>query len=181
MLPSDLLRARISRDRIRPVYVPIDRDNLSLAERLTQTYLAGIGAKKGAVLDRVREIEDEGYDFKLVRGLSTLLERRATFEVEGQIDPVEARNKVFTAASRARVTSPAEREDVLRSVSAGLGVTPEAVEKALFSDLDDELMLRDFRPFPSGEALLRYYNLSLTQTLLFKSLRVEFSASGNWK
>jgi uncharacterized protein len=181
MLPSDLLRARISRDRIRPIYVPIDRDNLALAEKLSETYLAGIGKRKGAVLDRVREIEEEGYDFKLVRGLSTLLERRATFEVEGEIDPVGARNKVFTAASLARVTGPADREDVLRSVSTGLGVTPEALEKALFSDLDDELMLRDFRPFPSAEALLRYYNLSLTQTLLFKSLRVEFSASGNWK
>jgi hypothetical protein len=29
--------------------------------------------------------------------------------------------------------------------------------------------------------LLKRYNFSLTQTLLFKSLRLEFSASGNWK
>ena len=41
-----------------------------------------MGKKKGELLERLKEVENEGHDFKLVRGLSTLLERRCVFEVE---------------------------------------------------------------------------------------------------
>ncbi|MGA2663467.1 MAG: DUF790 family protein [Nitrososphaerales archaeon] len=182
MLPSELLRARVSRGKIRPVFVALDGDGLALAERLTRTFGEGVGAPRGALLDRLREIEGEGHDFKLVRGLSTLLERRALFEAEsGGLDPATVRSAVFREASRARALTPEERRGVLGRVAGGMRVSPEALERALFCDVDDELVLRSFRPFSSSETLLRYYNLSLTQTLLFKSLRVEFSASGNWK
>ena len=181
LLPSNLLRARISRERIRPLYVSVDPDSTALAERITGIYRDGLGRKKGKLLERLRALENEGNDFKLVRGLSTLLDRRSTFEAESALDPMEARKTVFTEASRARVSSAEERDRVLRESAAKLGVPRDALEKALFSDIEDELILREFRPFPSPEVLLRYYNLSVTQTLLFKSLRMEFSASGNWK
>jgi len=183
LLPSNLLRAKISRGKIRPAYVTLDADNLALAERITSAYGQVIGKRKEELLDGLREIEGAGYDFKLVRGLSTLLERRSTFEAErvGGLEPVEVRRAVFARASRARASSAGERRAVLQSASDELGVSPDALEKVLFSDVDDELIVKDFRPFSSPDILLKYYNLSVAQTLLFKSLRVEFSASGNWK
>ncbi len=182
MLPSNLLRARISKGRIRPLYVALDADSLALAERITGTYRDGVGKRKGELLDKLKEVENDGHDFKLVRGLSILLDRRSTFEADcAGLNPVEARRTAFREASRSRASSPREKNGVLQKVSTELGVSPEALEKTLFSDIDDELILRDFKPFPGPDTLLKYYNLSLAQTLLFKSLRVEFSASSNWK
>jgi uncharacterized protein len=181
LLPSDLLRVRISRGRISPVFVSLDPDSLALAQTLIDIYREGVGRKKGELIGRLREVENQGRDFKLVRGLSALLERRCVFEVDsGGMDPFEARRAVFREASRARASSAEERERVLRDVSTGMGVSTGALEKALFSDVDDELFLRSFEA-PDPRALLRSYNLSVTQTLLFRALRMEFSASGNWK
>ncbi|MDG6988082.1 MAG: DUF790 family protein [Nitrososphaerota archaeon] len=180
MLPSNLLRAKISRGKINPLYVGLDADTLALAERVTGVYRDSVGKRKGELIDRLAEAEGEGYDFKLVRGLAALLERRCVFKAEGAVDPMQARMAVFEEASRKRVTSVEERGEVVRTVAAKLGIPEEALERTIYSDLDEELVLKDFQPLDSG-LLLRRYNLSLTQTLLFKSLRVEFSASGNWK
>ena len=180
MLPSNLLRARISGGRIRPVFVGLDADAVALAERITGIYRDGVGKRKGELLERLKEVENEGHDFKLVRGLSTLLERRCVFEAESELNPVEARKAVFREASIVKASSQEDRRRVLRKVSAELATSPEALEKTLFCDMEEELIVRDFKPLPN-DTLLKYYNLSVTQTLLFKSLRVEFSASGNWK
>ncbi len=180
MLPSNLLRAKISGGKIRPTYAIIEPGTVALAERVIGAFSDGNGRKKGELLERLKKIENEGNDFKLVRGMSALLERRCVFKVDSATNPMAARMAVFEEASKAKATSVAETKAVLRSVSKKLGVSPEALEKALSSDLEDELITTDFEPL-SAELLIRQYNLSLTQTLLFKSLRVEFSASGNWK
>src|SRR5216683_1425877 len=181
MLPSNLLRAKISKGKIRPVYVALDTESLALAERITDTYRDGVAKRKGELLEKLKELENDGHDFKLVRGLSILLDRRSTFDADSALNPVEARRAVFREASRTKASSPGEKNLVLQRVSTKLGVSPEALERTLFSDVEDELILRDFKPFLGPDVLLKYYNLSLAQTLLFKSLRVEFSASSNWK
>ena len=180
MLPSNLLRAKVSRGKIRPLYADLEPDTIALAERIRGIFGEGIGRRKGELIDRLREVEDEGHDFKLVRGLSALLERRCVFEPESAIDPREARAAVFEEASRRRATTPEERSGVLRTISGKLGVSQEALERTLYSDIEEELILKEFKPL-DPDPLLKRYNLSLTQTLLFKALRVEFSASGNWK
>jgi len=172
---------KISRGKILPAFVAVDPDAIALAESLIDIYREGIGRKKGELIERLKAVENQGHDFKLVRGLSALLERRCVFEADsGGMNPVEARRAVFREASRARASSEEEREKVLREVSTELGTSAEALERTLFSDVDDELILRGFEPL-NPQTLLKRYNFSVTQTLLFKALRVEFSASGNWK
>jgi predicted nuclease of restriction endonuclease-like RecB superfamily len=178
MLQSDLLRVRISHGKIYPTYATLNTDNLRLAERISDTFKQYVGRKKGELLDELKEFE--GFDYKLVRGLSTLLERRCIFEPDTRLNPKEVRMVVFEEASKARVSTLEQRDRIIRDVSAKLNLDASVVEKALYSDVEDELVLRDFRPLPP-DVLIRYYNFSLTQTLLFKSLRVDFSASGNWK
>ncbi len=69
---------------------------------------------------------------------------------------------------------------MLQQSAIKIGISSALLEKTLFSDLEDELILKDFKPL-APESLIKRYNLSLLQTLLLKSLRLEFSASGNWK
>ncbi len=182
MLPSNLLRVKISKGKIRPIYATLDSGTIQLAESITNLYKSGVGRKKGELAERLKEVENQGNDFKLTRGLSMLLERRCLFEAETALNPAEARKVVFGEASRVRATSAEEKEGVLQRVSTELRVSRDALERSIFSDVDDELILRDFKPLQGGtDALLRYYNLAVTQTLLFKALRVEFTASDNWK
>jgi predicted nuclease of restriction endonuclease-like RecB superfamily len=180
MLPSNLLRAKVSGGKIRPIYVSLDVDTLALAGKITGIFRDGMGRRKGELLERLKGVEDEGHDFKLVRGLSVLLERRCIFEAQSALNPREARMAVFEEASKARATSPEQRDDVIQGASRRLGVPQQDLERTLFSDIEEELMLKGFEPLDS-DVLLKRYNFSLTQTLLFKSLRMEFSASGNWK
>src|SRR2546428_3475413 len=180
MLPTNLLRAKISRGTISPLYASLDFDTIELAERISGIFRDATGKRRGELMDKLREVEEGGNDFKLVRGLSTLLERRCTFEAESAFNPMEARMAVFEEASRSRTTSPEQRNGVIQTVSTKLGISSEAMERTLFSDLEDEVILKEFEPL-EAERLLKQYNLSVTQTLLFKSLRVEFTAAGNWK
>src|SRR6267143_6131427 len=103
MLPSNLLRAKISRGTISPLYASLDLDTLALAERISGIFRDSTGKRRGELMDKMREVEG-GNDFKLVRGLSTLLERRCTFEAESAFNPKEARMAVFEEASRNRTS-----------------------------------------------------------------------------
>ena len=181
MLPSSLLVARRWRDRIRPVYAQLSQENLGVASLLIQTYRDHVGRRKGDLNEAVEGLEDLGYDYRYVRGLSALLDRRCQLESKAAIDPVKARRHVFqTAHKRVLPTTPEARQAVLRQSASGLGIPMETLEESLYADLEDELLQEGFEPV-DPEALVRQYNLSLTQTLLFYSTELQFTSTGNWQ
>jgi len=139
-----------------------------------------VGEKKGVLLQKLKNLESQEPDYKLFRGLVTLLERRCTYVVKSPIDPKYARDLVFKEASRRKVVSPSERSQVIQDVSQRLGLEPGELERSLWKDLEEEQVLKDFLPIDPG-SLIRRYNFSLAQTALFKSTKMEFTASGNWK
>ena len=179
MLPSNLLRSRISKGEIRPTMVPIDAENLKLAKGLVHTFEANLDVKKGVLLKKIKEIELDIGEYKLVRGLATLLERRCTFELEKPLKPGELRLKVFEQASIQKVLSSDERKALLTEVGSEVGLSHDDLDRALWSDIDEALILRKFEPI-SPDNLLKRYNLSLVQTLILRSLRLSFTTSGNW-
>jgi len=179
MLPSNLLRSRISKGVIRPTMVPIDAENLKLAEGLVRTFESNLDMKKGRLLKKIKEIEQEIGEYKLVRGLATILERRCTFELEKPLNPGELRLRVFEQASNQKVLSRDARQALLQEVGIKVGLSPEDLERALWSDIEEELILRKFEGI-SPDNLLKRYNLSLVQTLILRSLRLSFTTSGNW-
>ena len=181
MLPSSLLITRRWRDKIRPVYAKLNKENLEVARLLVQTYGDHIGKKKGELSEAVHGLEDLGYDYRYVRGLSTLLDRRCQLEAKVTIDAIKSRRQVFKIAHKIGFpTTPEARRTVLNRAAIQLGVTAEILEESLYGDLEDELVLRDFKPIDS-ETLVKQYNLSLTQTLLFYSTELTFSTVGNWQ
>ncbi|MFQ6011148.1 MAG: DUF790 family protein, partial [Nitrososphaerales archaeon] len=179
MLPTNLLRARISKGEIRPTMVPIDPDNLKLAESLIHTFESNLDLKKGLLLKKLKEIEQEVGEYKLVRGLATLLERRCGFELEKPVNPPELRMEVFEQSSAQKVFSLEARKDLLHKLGNKVGLSAQDLERALWSDIDEELILKGFETI-SPDALLKRYNLSLIQTLMLRSLRLSFTANGNW-
>lgn len=181
MLPAPLLRAKVSGGgHITPVFAPLSPDNLSLAERMIEAYTISLGSRKQMLDSTIHSFEDEGFDYRFVRGLSSLLERRSLFQPDSSMDPAESRRIVFTEASRMRVSDGKGRGEVLQTVAEKTGMTVDRLEQTLWSDVDENLILKSFDP-PGATELLEQYNLSLAQTLLFKSLAMSFKASDNWK
>jgi predicted nuclease of restriction endonuclease-like RecB superfamily len=181
MLPLNLLIARTRKGFVKPVYASLDQANLEIAQILIELFRASIGKKKGEILEEVRGYEELGFDYRFIRGLSTILERRCLFETKSSLDPGMVRRLLFQESCRLGIALTKEKRlQALSSVAKTLGVTPEEIEESLWGDLEEELILREFRPL-EPKALLKYYNLCLTQTLLLRSTFLEFTVRGNWK
>ncbi|MCK4475901.1 MAG: DUF790 family protein, partial [Methanophagales archaeon] len=179
MLPSELLVTKIRKDRIYPVFAEIDEEHLELAEELIEVYSNFAGKKKSEIDEIVAEFE-QGLNFKLVRGLRTLLERRCIFKSKFAIEPVLARRAVFETASSKKVTIGKEREKVMEEVAKKLNISVDDLEQSLWADQESEVVLDDFAAL-TPEELLKLYNLSLAQTLLFKSTGMTISFKSNYK
>jgi predicted nuclease of restriction endonuclease-like RecB superfamily len=181
LLPLDLLVVRTREGSIHPVFADISGDYLDLASRLIRLFKDSVGMKKGELLEQISTLEMENFDYRLVRGLSMILQRLGTFEMEAAVDSLLVRRKLFEAASSGSlVYSEGARREIICKVADQLKISPELLEELIYADLDDELVLKEFRLVNSTE-LLRMYNLSLTQTLLLRSTYIEVEVSDGWK
>ncbi len=179
MLPSELLAVRIKRGNISPVFAYLTEDNVEVARDLIKIFGDSVSKKYGELEGLAEELE-QGANFKFIRGLRTLLERRCVFETKSAVDPIAARRRVFEEASKTIVTTKERREEVLRRAAAALGMSIEELEKSLFADHESEQVLKEFAA-PTPEEQLKWYNLSLAQTLLFKAVGMEVFVSGNYQ
>src|ERR687891_2175377 len=204
MLTLQLLRVRTRNGAIYPLFCTRE-DDIELAKKIIQEFeQTWKNKEKKAVLeDRISAIEelDAGSDYKLVRGFYALLERRCTFKSrdsnsdnDGEtssssstipiMDPPRIRKAVFEESSkRGFALTELERREIADSVASKLHLSsPDVVLKAMWSDLDDNLILDHFDAI-DPEALVGWYNLSLMQTLLFNCTKLDFYISGglNWK
>ncbi len=181
MLPTELLVVRKRKDAMQPRYVEISQDNLQVAASLIDAYKQHVGEKKKVLKELVAELEDEGYDYRFIRGLSFLLDRKSVFKCNSEINPENVRRKVFhTTTDQGVPTTVKARKQLLESVASELKTTAQVVEESLYADLESELSIEAFEP-PTPQDLLLEYNLSLAQTLLFDSVELVFTASGNWQ
>jgi len=146
-----------------------------LAEELIHIFTQYQGQKYKKLLEKREEIE--GDNFKVVRALSILLERRCSFIPSSELPGSEVRSFLF---EHGFVTTLEERDKLLEKASQFFHVSKSKVEEAMFSDLWDEQVLSDFNPL-SPDELIRRYNLSLTQTLLFDALGLNFKVGGNYQ
>lgn len=182
MLPLPLLRIRTRKGIITPLFC--SEDELQLAKKVTEEFEETLKRKekKKLLLERIAAYESK-YDYKLVRGLYTLLERRCVFKSTSNLDSVFVRRTVFEEASRRGFAlTDFERSDIISSAASRIGVSVSDVEEALWSDLEENMVLEQFDSMDASD-LIGWYNLSLMQTLLFNCTKFEFYVRGgvNWK
>lgn len=173
MLTKDLLEVTKYKPNINPVYREID-EYAGVAARVIEAYQTGL--TRGDIDEAVSELETHD-TFKLVRGLSKLVERRSTFEQDAPVPPSQLREAAF---QRGYVTNQAERAAVIEALAEEFDLTVEAVEAGLWADREENEVLVS-TPEMAPDELLKQYNLSLTQTLLFDALELEFTASENFQ
>jgi predicted nuclease of restriction endonuclease-like RecB superfamily len=93
--------------------------------------------------------------------------------------PANAKRIVFEECKGA-VTDIKERKKVIDRVARKLSAEPSVLEKALWADMEENLIIKEFQTI-TPEALLKQYNLFLTQTLLFKATGMEIQIEDNYQ
>jgi uncharacterized protein len=181
LFPSDLLLVWKRKGEIVPRYAKPSGENDAVAIFLIEAYKSHVGEKKKVLKALVADLEDKGYEYRFVRALFLLLDRKSTFVCHSKADPIDLRRKIFQASEQFGLpTNSKKRREILETVASKMALSIQDVEKDFYSDLDSELVLEKFDA-PSVSELLSEYNLSLTQTLLFDATELSFTASGNWQ
>lgn len=213
MLSSELLRTRIFRNGqcIVPEFVdPQERDALVLSSKLIKLLevCSSNQVSKIEIFSRVFQIESQYKDYKLVRGLLQILERRCTYlpglrgysslrdkdkceagqqntdpNKDLMNDPMLLRREVFEESARVGFAlTKNERINILEKIASKSGLELESLETLMWNDLDENQRLGRFETISAPELLVSY-NLSLLQTLLFGAIEMEFYIKGgtSWK
>ncbi len=167
----------VSKGKIAPVYAPLDQDNLEIALSVIGVFKEHLGRTYGELIEELEGIEEINY--RLIRGLAQILERRCVIEIGSVIDPIAARKAVFEE-SKGFITSEEERKEVLGKVARKLSIEVDDLEKALWADQEGNLVIKEFQTL-TPEDLLRHYNLSLAQTLLFRATGMEIQIEDNYQ
>jgi predicted nuclease of restriction endonuclease-like RecB superfamily len=182
MLPLQLLRARRSGRKLILKFCSGRDIELELAEELISVFRKHVGRKVGELERELEDIEERyegmGVDFKLVRGLSTLLERKCDVETkETKVKPDQIRRIVFERAAKLGGFVIDEREEVLKAIAEELKIDPSEIEELMWADWDENKEIKSFNE-PTAADLLREYNQSLLQTALFRAIRMELFVRG---
>lgn len=182
MLPLQLLRARRSGRRLILKFCAGRELEMELAEELISLFRRHVGRKVGDLERELEDLEERyeemGVDFKLIRGLSTLLERRCVVETrETKIKPDQIRRIVFERAAKLGGFVTSEREEIIREAAMELKMDPSEIEELMWADWDENKEIREFNA-PDAAELLREYNQSLLQTALFRAIRMELFVRG---
>ncbi len=175
MLPHELIRVRRTKAAITPLFA--DDEKLSLAKTLIAVYEENRDKRRGELLEGLASCEELGYDYKLVRGLSAVLDSRCIFGTRSFVPAVKARTMLFEAAARRPSITERDRVEVLAEVAGRLGVAPGDVDESIYADLVDEQHLVDFRE-PAPDELLQLYNFALVVAVLAYSVHVAANWSG---
>ncbi|MFA9426919.1 DUF790 family protein [Natronorubrum sp. A-ect3] len=175
MLTKDLLRVSRAGGGYHPQFA--GREHRPLAARVIGTYQGHIGEPRAVLEDALADLEADAPDFKLVRGFAALLEREATFETDAAVDPERARRAAFEAAEAVDVVSEDDRTMALIRAGESLSCSADALERALYADLEERQVLTAFEPRWDPDNLLAQYNLSLAQTALFDATELRVRSS----
>ncbi len=175
MLAPEHIRVKRRKGTMKPIYA--SEDELGLAKTLISVHRDAVEKTRRELRGAVSDCEELGYDYKLVRGLASLLEERCAFESRAVIRPLKARKAVFSEAGRIVVATEEKRKRVMANAAFRLGISTLELEQSLYADLDDEQTLAGFEA-PEPLDLLKEYNFALTVALVAHGKRLEVSYKG---
>ncbi|AWR96586.1 DUF790 family protein [Acidianus sulfidivorans JP7] len=173
MLPSELARYKIENNKVIPLFATVN--DKELAESIIELFAEG--KKVGEILDNIKVLEkiyNTPHKIKLIRGFYKEMIRQCDFLENSPIDPRIIRREIFSLGP---VTTDEKRREIISSLNEKFRIN---VEKFMFADMDEEKVIINIRKI-DPITLIKMYNLSLLQTLLFKSYKLTVQIEGNWK
>lgn len=187
MLTGDLVRVRATREGLKVGF--IDPDQARMVEKaagILAAFQDNLGQSRAVLDDALAEVEGDGIDHKLTRGLAKICLDRAEFDTTSPMPPVDLRKAVFALAARvgpvrsvsfelAEVDAAVMTEAALwERLSGELGIPAASLVRGLYADLPSEqtLMTLDVPELPGltgAEWLLHRYNTALVQATLLRA------------
>ena len=195
MIPSDLLRYKIDykNNKIDPILCNIDSysPEYQIAKKILEIFdECYVNRYNKAKLNyMIKALEYSQKDYKLIRGLYSIIEKRCSFKStyeysnanlldSSQVlfvnsNPIDIRKLIFQESAKNNIAiSEEKRNMILKEISNKLDKDVKIIEKIMWSDLEENTILDDYYPIDARELLFNY-NVSLIQTLLFNCLRIE--------
>lgn len=194
MLSSDLLRTKTYRGKIIPIFCNTTNSSTdyAIANKIIKYFAEAQKSHdtKGALTNKITTLESQ-HDYKLVRGLYTLLERRSNFvighyqslSIPATTTPTIVRRRLYEESSRLGLAlTDLARKDVINSIANKMHLDSAQIEDIMWADKDENLILSKFDAIPT-QNLIWWYNQSLAQTLLFRCTGLQFYVQGGvyWK
>lgn len=173
MLPKSILLVDFRGGSVKPRYL----NNIDQAEQIICIFKECVGKKYKDIKKEVMRLESGRIDYKILRGLAELAQRRCIFTSCTDIDIIKLRRALF---ERGFVKDEIERDGVITSIAKEFGVSHDDIENAMFADLPKEQVLRQCNATTPKE-LIRRYNLSITQTLLFNATEMTFTVGAKYQ
>jgi uncharacterized protein len=180
MLRSEHVIARLTRGRL--ITHRLSKEDprvLEVAQALCGVYAEHVGQPRARLEAELAAREEElgprldaRRGFRIVRGLSKLLEERASWDSPTAADPYAIRTRIFELAA-ALPEPPAEepgllelptRDDVLSRVAAETGI--ESADTLMYADRQGAQILEHFEE-PPPEDLVARYNVAQVQGVLY--------------
>jgi predicted nuclease of restriction endonuclease-like RecB superfamily len=196
MIPSELLRYKIDyKNKINPVFCSLSTETseYNIAKSIIDIFSKCYKEKKSKEqLDQaIKDLESNHQDYKMIRGLCSIVERRCMFkpkletecgmnnvsynvkEPSMRLAPPEIRKMVFEESSANNVAiSETKREHILHTISKKLKTDRDKILDLMWSDLDENTVIHSYNAIDPLELLFNY-NISLIQTLLFNCIKIE--------
>jgi len=147
----------------------------ALAEQVLSVLAATVNETRLVVEEALNELESAPQEKKLLQALRKLALDDSVFDGNAALDAPALRREVFSRAAAARQELPIgahfERAKVLEEAATALGITPEALEAGLYSDLRSaERLLK--APAYDADSLLARHARAEVQAVLLCSVRV---------
>lgn len=175
MLPKDLLVVSRRKGKIRPNY--LDIDDRELVEEIIRVFKDSKNQPYKLLKAKIKELEKGRNDYKIIRGLSELVTRKCEFTQGSSLNSENVRTFLF---EKGFVLNEDQRMRVLREAAEHFETTVEEVENAMFADLPREQILESIPRLPCDD-LIKQYNLSQTQTLIFNALELQVTFQGEYQ
>ncbi|MGC8661010.1 MAG: DUF790 family protein [Nitrososphaeria archaeon] len=163
--------------KFRPRYS--GQEHAYLADMISEVLRNSKGRKRGEIDARVKEVEAYG-DYKVVRGFYDILLAYCTFEQKIGPDPQPLRDFAFSRMSEIGHYDAKTAARVVNEGAKKFGITPDDFRNAMWSDLPQNAVLKDFREPKSSEVILEY-NFREVSSILLRSTYLRFWVSDRWK
>ncbi|MBM3238616.1 DUF790 family protein [Candidatus Poribacteria bacterium] len=195
MLTSELLRYQIQNGQISVIYIaPNNAKYLKIAQDIIDIYVAYLDKTRGELTAALEKYEAYDPDYRVKRGLARILENKAKFEVNCEMEPELLRERIFEYSganhpivTEASLTHTVTPKEALESLSKNLGISCQQIVNGMYADLKENQVMTEFplNPLlggagvgrgqgvvlnpPSAEWLLDRYNVALAQAMLYRA------------
>jgi len=174
VLTADLVEARPRGGQLRLSRLDARRTEaaIALAQQVLAMYAACLGQTREALDAAIDELIVPAKERRLYLGLVKLVEDTSTFEGgSGNKEPSLLRRALFTRAAAARKAGEFDRPQLLATIAAEEGLTPEQLERDLYGDLRGAEILGAVTP-ETPEKLVERWSTSQVQAVLLRATRI---------